>query len=581
MSTVKISELSELTNPLDVSAADVLQIINTDQTSPSFPTGTNRKIKASTLANGLATLTTTIPQVIQDALDSKASLEDFNTIGLKIAQPVVTASTGNWSLAALVPGASVDGVTLVSGNRVLLKDQSTQSANGVYVVQSSGPATRATDFDTLLEINDGYVLVNGGSTWKGSGWVVTTTVEEIDVDPIVFTQFSTALTSVTKAMVGLGNVDNTSDAAKPISTATATALAGKQATITGAATTITSSNLTASRVLVSGTDGKVAVSTLGSDKLAHLSDVTSAIGAQLALKANLANPTFSGSINVLDTNATNNFAIGVKTNGVNNDSGIWTDNNNNISFDARSGSGNLNVSIRSSGDSFLAGGNLGIGTASPSSILHTYASQEVAKLESSTNQAYVKIQTSEGDSNRVEIANRTGGRMALYNPTSGDVVNILKNGNVGIGKDNPSTRLDVNGTVTATAFSGTLTGNVTGNVTGSSGSCTGNSATATLANNGARAWVNFNAAGNIRSSSNVSSVTDRAGYGYWTVNLSTPLGDANGAVVCGGSEDDANIGDHNQWTSAYLSSDSTIEVIIETAGSNRADSKYISVAVFR
>ena len=69
------------------------------------------------------------------------------------------------------------------------------------------------------------------------------------------------------------------------------------------------------------------------------------------------------------------------------------------------------------------------------------------------------------------------------------------NNRVGVGKTNPATALDVTGTVTATAFAGALTGavtgnvtgnvtgdvtgNVTGNVTGSSGSCTGNAATAT------------------------------------------------------------------------------------------------------
>jgi len=49
--------------------------------------------------------------------------------------------------------------------------------------------------------------------------------------------------------------------------------------------------------------------------------------------------------------------------------------------------------------------------------------------------------------------------------------------------DNGFTVSGATGIVTATGFSGPLTGNVTGNVTGSSGSCTGNSATATVATN--------------------------------------------------------------------------------------------------
>ena len=87
--------------------------------------------------------------------------------------------------------------------------------------------------------------------------------------------------SYTKSEVGLGNVDNTSDANKPISTATQAALDAKQATITGAATTITGSNLTASRALVSNSSGKVAVSAVTSTELGYLDGVTSSIQTQL------------------------------------------------------------------------------------------------------------------------------------------------------------------------------------------------------------------------------------------------------------------------------------------------------------
>jgi hypothetical protein len=87
-----------------------------------------------------------------------------------------------------------------------------------------------------------------------------------------------------KAAVGLSNVDNTSDANKPISTATQTALDGKQATITGAATTIDTEDLTASRALVSDGSGKVAVSDVTSTELGYLDGVTSAVQTQVDAK---------------------------------------------------------------------------------------------------------------------------------------------------------------------------------------------------------------------------------------------------------------------------------------------------------
>ena len=68
----------------------------------------------------------------------------------------------------------------------------------------------------------------------------------------------------------------------------AAAIATKQATITGAATTITSNNLTASRVLVSDANGKVADSSVTTTELGYLSGVTSSIQTQLNAKANIA-----------------------------------------------------------------------------------------------------------------------------------------------------------------------------------------------------------------------------------------------------------------------------------------------------
>lgn len=67
-----------------------------------------------------------------------------------------------------------------------------------------------------------------------------------------------------------------------------TAIAGKQATITGAATTVTSSDLTASKALVSNANGKIDVSAVTSTELGYVSGVTSAIQTQISAKADSA-----------------------------------------------------------------------------------------------------------------------------------------------------------------------------------------------------------------------------------------------------------------------------------------------------
>ena len=71
---------------------------------------------------------------------------------------------------------------------------------------------------------------------------------------------------------------------KGVTSAIQTQIDGKQATITGGATTITSSNLTASRALASDASGKVAVSAVTSTELGYVSGVTSAIQTQLDSK---------------------------------------------------------------------------------------------------------------------------------------------------------------------------------------------------------------------------------------------------------------------------------------------------------
>lgn len=99
------------------------------------------------------------------------------------------ATTGNINLSS--PGATIDGVTMASGDRVLVRAQSTGSQNGIYQWNGAASAmTRTTDADNLTdagEVTSGmYVPVVEGTLYANSLWVLTT------ADPI--TVGSTTLT---------------------------------------------------------------------------------------------------------------------------------------------------------------------------------------------------------------------------------------------------------------------------------------------------------------------------------------------------------------------------------------------------
>ena len=115
--------------------------------------------------------------------------------GLHIHASAVAATTANVDLSTdLENGDVLDGVTLATGNRVLVKNQSNAAQNGIYVVQASGAAVRATDFDAPAEVDGGdFIFVTGGTVNDNTGWVQTSTgVTTIGTDPITFTQFSGA-----------------------------------------------------------------------------------------------------------------------------------------------------------------------------------------------------------------------------------------------------------------------------------------------------------------------------------------------------------------------------------------------------
>jgi hypothetical protein len=113
--------------------------------------------------------------------------------GLHVHEAARVAVNGNISIAnGLENGDNAGGVTLATGDRVLLKDQTNAAENGIYVVQASGQALRATDFDTATEVDSGdFIFVTAG-TYANTGWVQTLKPATIGSDALSFTQFSGA-----------------------------------------------------------------------------------------------------------------------------------------------------------------------------------------------------------------------------------------------------------------------------------------------------------------------------------------------------------------------------------------------------
>lgn len=109
--------------------------------------------------------------------------------GLSWKNSARVATTANITLSGT---QTIDGVVLAVGNRVLVKDQSTSSQNGVYVV-AAGAWSRATDFDSISpidEINSAAVFVQLGTVNADTAWTQIASVALVGTDAIVFTQFA-------------------------------------------------------------------------------------------------------------------------------------------------------------------------------------------------------------------------------------------------------------------------------------------------------------------------------------------------------------------------------------------------------
>jgi hypothetical protein len=165
---------------------------------------------ASVDLNNQKIINLTDPANPQDAANKR--YVDAAVVGIDWKPSVRAATTAAITLATgLENGDTIDGVTLATGNRVLVKDQADATENGIYVVAVSGAPTRSTDADTAAEITASFaVFVEEGTANADSGWTLTNNGSvTIGTTQLTFTQF-TGLGQIT-AGAGLTKTANTLD----------------------------------------------------------------------------------------------------------------------------------------------------------------------------------------------------------------------------------------------------------------------------------------------------------------------------------------------------------------------------------
>jgi len=152
-------------------------IVNADINSSAAIAAT--KIHDGTISNTEFGYLNGVSSAIQTQIDTKAATSYVNdaVAGLRTRIIAECASTANVNISnALEAGDTIDGVTLVAGDRVLLKDQSTASENGLYTAVGSGAgaASRDTQFNSIEELSGQMIVVNQGSANDNKIFLCTT-----------------------------------------------------------------------------------------------------------------------------------------------------------------------------------------------------------------------------------------------------------------------------------------------------------------------------------------------------------------------------------------------------------------------
>lgn len=125
--------------------------------------------------------------------------------GLKHKENARVASSGT-NIVVATPGATIDGVTMLLNDRVVLKDQTTASENGIYIWNGAAVAmTRAADANSSTELSEAVVTVTAGTN-AGTTFRQSSVLPVIGTDAVAFVTFGTVAPPATPTTAGISAI---------------------------------------------------------------------------------------------------------------------------------------------------------------------------------------------------------------------------------------------------------------------------------------------------------------------------------------------------------------------------------------
>lgn len=147
---------------------------------------------------------TNLPAPTADGHAATKAYVDSAVEGLAWKDSARVATQGNISVAS--PGATIDGVTMVTNDRVLVRSQSSASENGIYIWNgASTPMTRSLDASTASELEQAIVTVEEGTS-AGATFRQTAVNFTLGSGNISWTSFGTSAPSATETTAGIAEI---------------------------------------------------------------------------------------------------------------------------------------------------------------------------------------------------------------------------------------------------------------------------------------------------------------------------------------------------------------------------------------